>query len=56
VRRQRRDDGEAWCDDDYNIVWCSGGTWYSYDCADIGDVCAQFDDGTVDCYDNYGDF
>jgi ABC-type oligopeptide transport system substrate-binding subunit len=49
-------EGLAWCDDDYNIVYCDSGTWYTFDCAYIGDVCAQFDDGTVDCYDDFDDY
>src|SRR5580704_12350112 len=49
-------EGLAWCDDDYNVVYCDSGTWYTFDCAYIGDVCAQYDDGTVDCYDDFDDY
>jgi len=44
------EEGLAWCDDDYTVVYCSGGTWWAVDCYSIGyDYCT--DDGyTVDCY------
>jgi len=42
----------AWCDDDINIAFCSGGIWWLLDCSQPaigGDFCG--DDGTtVDCY------
>ncbi len=46
-------DGLAWCDDDYTVAYCSDYTWWLVDCSAIGDVCAEFDDGTVDCWDGY---
>jgi hypothetical protein len=46
------DEGLAWCDSDTELVFCSGGEWWSLDCAhpDInGDFCG--DEGTtVDCF------
>jgi ABC-type oligopeptide transport system substrate-binding subunit len=47
-----QNEGLAWCDDDYNIVYCDGGVWYSFDCAYLGDICVQYDD-IVDCYDDF---
>jgi hypothetical protein len=43
-------EGIAWCDDDFDIVFCSDQTWWLLDCTAIGaDYCG--DDGlTVDCY------
>jgi hypothetical protein len=45
------DDGLAWCDDDENIAFCSGGEWYLLDCSALGAYCGD-DGSTVDCYDN----
>jgi hypothetical protein len=43
-------DGVAWCNDDQTIVFCSAGTWWALDCAQIGgDACGE-DAETVDCY------
>lgn len=42
--------GIAWCDDDFNVVYCSSGTWYSFDCAYLGQFCAA-DGDDVDCFD-----
>ncbi|MFT3693670.1 MAG: hypothetical protein QM831_11055 [Kofleriaceae bacterium] len=42
--------GVAWCDDDFNVVYCSGGIWRDFDCAYLGQYCAS-DGYDVDCYD-----
>ncbi len=42
-------EGLAWCDDDFDIAFCSGGEWWLLDCSVLGAYCG--DDGfTVDCY------
>jgi len=43
-------EGVAWCDSDTEIVFCSGGSFYSLDCTSIsGDFCGN-DGTTIDCY------
>jgi hypothetical protein len=45
-------EGLAWCDDDVNIAFCSGGAWWLLDCSQPaigGDFCGD-DGSTVDCY------
>lgn len=42
-------EGLGWCEDDFAIAFCSSGSWYILDCAEIGGFCG--DDGeTIDCY------
>ena len=46
-------EGIAWCDDDYTIAYCSDYTWWLLDCSSYGEYCAEYYDGTVDCYAGY---
>jgi len=43
-------EGLAWCDDDTDIAFCSGGTWWLLDCSALGDYFCGDDGVTVDCY------
>jgi hypothetical protein len=45
-------EGVAWCDDDYDIVFCSGGEWWLLDCTAAGYGYCGDDGETVDCYDD----
>jgi hypothetical protein len=44
------DEGLAWCDDDYTIVYCDAGEWWALDCSEVGGYYCGDDGYTVDCY------